>query len=225
MNAEQTLLALGVDQSMKRALTEICSRDRSIQFGGVTASISTLLFALEEAPAELVVLDEDALGRDAVSALSTIHKASATTRMLIIGEMLDASERWELLLLGVAGTLKRAEVHSQLRRAITTIRRGEFWFSRSQTSQLLSRLSADDMRQLGAVGPVASLTPQENRVLQECLVGQSNKEIARALGITEQTVKIHLQHIYRKLGVRRRADLLLRRWESGEKRGMCARRS
>jgi DNA-binding NarL/FixJ family response regulator len=218
MNTEQKLLALGVDQSMRRALTEVCTRGSGIHFVGVTASISTLLFALEESPTQLVILDEHALGRDAVSALTTIHNASAASRMLIIGETLDASEPWDLLQLGVAGTLKRAEVQSQLRRAINTVRRGEFWFSRSQSSQLLSRLSADDPRQGGTVGPVAALTPQENRVLQECLIGQSNKEIARALGITEQTVKIHLQHIYQKLGVRRRADLLLRRWMAGEKR-------
>jgi DNA-binding CsgD family transcriptional regulator len=50
------------------------------------------------------------------------------------------------------------------------------------------------------------------------MVGHSNKEIARALGISEQTVKIHLQHVFQKLGVRRRAELLLRRWVAPEKR-------
>jgi DNA-binding NarL/FixJ family response regulator len=121
-----------------------------------------------------------------------------------------------VLQLGVAGHLSRTGAGSQIARAVAAVRRGEYWLSRSQSSQLLTRLAAHGVRQHGEVRDLPVLTPQENRVLQQCLVGQSNKEIARALGITEQTVKIHLQHIFQKLGVRRRADLLLRRWMSRE---------
>jgi DNA-binding NarL/FixJ family response regulator len=177
-----------------------------------------LLFALEESHAELVVIDEYSLGEDPVSALTSIHHASSRSRLLIIGDTLDAAASWEVLQLGVAGNLRRAEACSQIGRAVAAVRRGEFWLSRSQSSQLLTRLSADEIREHGAVGNLDILTPQENRVLQQCMVGQSNKEIARVLGISQQTVKIHLQHVFQKLGVRRRADLLLRRWVKREKR-------
>lgn len=211
------MIALGVDAGLKRALVRLGTPEHGLRFAGLTSSITTLLFALEESQPELAVLDEHSLGEESLATLSTIHHACPRTRLLIVGDTLDAAV-WEVLQLGVAGHLRRAEARSQIARAVAAVRRGEFWLSRSQSSQLLTRLSSDDANNTGAFRELAVLTPQENRVLQQCLVGQSNKEIARALGITEQTVKIHLQHIFQKLGVRRRADLLLRRWVTGDKR-------
>jgi two-component system nitrate/nitrite response regulator NarL len=54
------------------------------------------------------------------------------------------------------------------------------------------------------------LTPRENAVVRSVLCGHSNKEIARALGIAEHTVKIHLHHVYAKLHLHGRLDLVLR---------------
>lgn len=53
-----------------------------------------------------------------------------------------------------------------------------------------------------------SLTAREHGVLKKILDGKPNKSIAYDLGISEKTDKIHLQHLYRKLGVHRRVDLL-----------------
>lgn len=52
--------------------------------------------------------------------------------------------------------------------------------------------------------PLGSLTDRELEVLQWVDKGKSNWEIGRILGCTEETVKKHLQHIYRKLGVENR---------------------
>lgn len=212
--SEWQLIALGVDERVKRALLRVCARESGIRFAGITGSLTTLLFALEESRPELAVIDEQALGRESVAALFNIHHASPRTRMLIVGDALGPAGRWEVLQFGVAGHLRRSEARSHLPRAIAALQRGELWLSRSESSQLLTRLTQEDGRHHGPAGfrDLPALTPQENRVLQQCLEGQSNKEIARALSITEQTVKIHLQHVFQKLGVRRRADLLLRRW-------------
>ena len=55
----------------------------------------------------------------------------------------------------------------------------------------------------------ATLSARERQVLRALLVGQSNKEIARELGIMEDTVKKHLKSVFAKLGVRRRAMVIL----------------
>ena len=52
----------------------------------------------------------------------------------------------------------------------------------------------------------AQLSPREQEVLQQIARGASNKEIARTLQIAETTVKIHVQHILRKLGVSSRVQ-------------------
>ena len=52
-------------------------------------------------------------------------------------------------------------------------------------------------------------TARERQVLALLLLGMTNKQIAQDLRITEDTVKKHLQHIYRKVGVHRRALLMI----------------
>ena len=54
------------------------------------------------------------------------------------------------------------------------------------------------------------LTPAEERVAALVAEGRTNKEVAAALFLTERTVEFHLTHVYRKLGVRSRAELARR---------------
>lgn len=61
-------------------------------------------------------------------------------------------------------------------------------------------------RHNGAAGPVHALTRRERQVLALLADGLPNKQIARQLFVTEQTVKFHLANIYRKLGVQNRTQ-------------------
>ncbi len=65
---------------------------------------------------------------------------------------------------------------------------------------------------------LASLTPQQFRVLSQVADGQLNKQIADKLGIQERTIKAHLSLIFQKLGVRNRtqASVMLRSLELGD---------
>jgi two-component system nitrate/nitrite response regulator NarL len=58
-------------------------------------------------------------------------------------------------------------------------------------------------------GPVESLTERQREILKLLLEGQSNKEIARSLGIVEGTIKVHLRSVMQRLGVRNRTQLAL----------------
>ena len=61
-------------------------------------------------------------------------------------------------------------------------------------------------REEDADSPLESLTPRQKETLALVMQGRSNKEIARALGVIESTVKTHLKVIMRKLGARNRTD-------------------
>ncbi|HEY7638810.1 MAG TPA: helix-turn-helix transcriptional regulator [Steroidobacteraceae bacterium] len=74
-----------------------------------------------------------------------------------------------------------------------------------------------DRRQLAAQAREAppSFTGREREIVDLLMQGMSNRQIAQALGIAEATVKKHLHHVYRKLGVRSRALLIV---EQGSKK-------
>jgi DNA-binding NarL/FixJ family response regulator len=72
------------------------------------------------------------------------------------------------------------------------------------------RCSAAQAAPKGAADAIDPLTGRESQVVAHVRQGYTNKEIARRLGIQEDTVKKHLQAVFGKLGVRRRALLALR---------------
>ena len=76
------------------------------------------------------------------------------------------------------------------------------------TDKLLSALQPPPAPEAEAVAadPLDQLSPREYEILNEIAAGASNKEIARSLAIAETTVKIHVQHILRKLGLSSRVQ-------------------
>ncbi|WP_394649759.1 LuxR C-terminal-related transcriptional regulator, partial [uncultured Deinococcus sp.] len=59
-------------------------------------------------------------------------------------------------------------------------------------------------------GADVGLTPRERDVLEQLAAGLSNKRVARELGVSESTVKFHVQALYAKLGVQSRAGAVAR---------------
>lgn len=103
-------------------------------------------------------------------------------------------------------------------KAIQAVSKGELWLSRASLAMAITELlgpsdrgdaeaSADALR----VDAPEALTPRELQVVALLRRGCINKEIARELGIMEDTVKKHLQSVFAKLGVHRRALVAMRR--------------
>lgn len=78
--------------------------------------------------------------------------------------------------------------------------------------ELMKRMLGAVTTSLGPAEPpeLSALTPRERAVAIEVSAGATNKEAARALGITERTVKAHLAAVFEKLGVRDRLELAIR---------------
>lgn len=91
---------------------------------------------------------------------------------------------------------------------LATVSRGDIWTGAELMQGLLKRLLA---KQGTLPDPVGTwhLSAREQQVLERLMQGQSNKEIARQLDITERTVKAHVSAILEKSGVRDRIELIL----------------
>ena len=102
-------------------------------------------------------------------------------------------------------------------KAIRAVSRGDIWLPRDVLANALSDLlqtpsHGDAMAESNRVRARSAdmLTKREKQIVGVLSQGLTNKQIARQLGIMEDTVKKHLQHVFGKLGVHRRSLVLLR---------------
>ncbi len=90
-----------------------------------------------------------------------------------------------------------------LRKALQTIARGELWIDHRQIKCLMRNTSALNRRDA-----FASLTDKERQIIGFVSEGLKNREIAAKLFLSEQTIKAHVSHIYKKLQVSNRSQLV-----------------
>lgn len=162
----------------------------------------------------LLLLDLDLPGLDGPRGVAALRRADAATRIIVLAEA--ASDELEIALfkLGVRGCARRDIDPQLLKRVVVAIEHGELWIRRSITPRLLDELSARIREATNGVqtasDQLAVLTGREREIVKLIGSGESNKQIARELCITERTVKAHLTGIFRKLGVADRVRLALR---------------
>lgn len=99
--------------------------------------------------------------------------------------------------LGAAGYLSKSASRDEIIKAIRTAATGESIWSRDELRRVSGALAAP---RNGTDNDVP-LTKRESEVLKQLAFGLTNKEIAQSLGISYETVKEHVQHILRKIGV------------------------
>lgn len=104
----------------------------------------------------------------------------------------------QLMESGIAGGILKSDGPAKLIEAIQAVAAGHKWFSPSLMSQLLQLWSGETDNK--------NLTERETDVLQLLAKGKTGKEIGQALGITQRTVRYHLQNIGDKLGTTTRIE-------------------
>lgn len=105
----------------------------------------------------------------------------------------------ELVSRGIVGLLQADADRKQLVKAVKTVASGELWLNHKTVKAIFS---GEETRE-------RALTRQEMKIGAYICKGYRNKEIARELDISEQTVKSHCNRIYKKLGVSDRLQLAL----------------
>jgi DNA-binding NarL/FixJ family response regulator len=157
----------------------------------------------------LIDLDLPELGGpEGIARLWRRHRA---TKIVVFSAALSDDAELALFLSGVRGCCQRDIDPQLLKRVVVAVQEGELWIRRTLTHRLLDELAARAGPQCSAAFDVrlANLTEREQEISVLIGSGESNKQIARRLDITERTVKAHLTEIFRKLGITDRLRLAL----------------
>lgn len=143
---------------------------------------------------DLTLLDLRMPGVDGIQALVAIRRHDPAARVVMLTGFADEEEVYRALAGGAQGYLMKDSTREELVDCIRTVTQGKRWVPSNVASKLATRLSRDQ------------LSPRERDVMGLLAAGKSNKEIAYALQITEGTVKVHVDHILKKLNVRGRTE-------------------
>ena len=176
-------------------------------------SLELLRDGLVRIKPQVLLLDHDLPGLDSPVGIANLKKLSPETKIVILTHALSDETEWELFKAGVRGCCKKDIEPKQLNSVVVAIQQGELWIRRTLTCRLLDELGiiALEKNQIkqAASDLLANLTRREHEIATLVGNGESNKQIAQHLAITERTVKAHLTEIFRKLDVADRLKLAL----------------
>jgi DNA-binding NarL/FixJ family response regulator len=164
---------------------------------GVTA----LALAGEQEP-DVILLDLKLPGLDGLAVLSELKQNQSSARTLILTSVTDHAAAAAAIRNGAAGVLYKDVDPDALVRAIRAVHDGHLLLAPEAAGTLLHETNQHN-RGLDA------LTTREREVLAELTQGRSNREIARALHVSEKTVKAHVSSVLAKLGVQDRTQAAL----------------
>jgi DNA-binding NarL/FixJ family response regulator len=165
---------------------------------------------------DVVLMDIRMPRMDGVAATRAIVDARLPVRVLILTTF-DLDEYVVgALRAGASGFLAKDVPAEDLVTAIRTVAAGEAVVAPRILRRLLDRF-ADVLPDPSATAPKAlhALTDREREVLMQVARGLSNAEIARALSVSETTIKTHVGHVLTKLGLRDRVQAVVLAYETG----------
>ncbi len=147
---------------------------------------------------DVILLDLELPGMDGLQAIPALTAAHAQARVIILTAY-DTDERvLGAIRSGAKGYLLKGAGLEEIARAIRAVHAGGSYLEPRVASKVLAEVSAPRRR--------TALSRRERDVLKLVADGRSNKQIARAMKITERTVKFHITSILNKLGAENRAQ-------------------
>jgi DNA-binding NarL/FixJ family response regulator len=159
---------------------------------------------------DLLLLDLAMPRRPGLEALRDLKEGPDGLRTIVLTASIEKRQIIEALQLGASGVVLKQSATQLLLKSIRAVVGGEMWIGRGSVQDLVQYLrAADDAPPRPAPVRGFGLTPRELDIVETIVAGYSNREIARHLSISEDTVKNHLSNVFDKLGVSSRLELAL----------------
>jgi two-component system nitrate/nitrite response regulator NarL len=160
--------------------------------------------ALAALDPDILVLDLHLPGRSGMEVLRALRGRGDRRKIVFLTADIEDRALLEAWKLGLDGLVLKYEAPDMLIACLEEVARGGRWVE----SAMIDRAVANRAAAIRSDG-FAQFSAREREIVDLALTGARNEEIARTLGITTGTVKVHLHRIYEKLGVGSRADLVI----------------
>jgi two-component system, NarL family, nitrate/nitrite response regulator NarL len=193
-------------------LVDVLERQCRFELIGSYTTSAAVMSAIRDAEPDVALVSarlQDGIGAG-LTALRRMRACEMRSRVVIL---LDSEERdmvVECFRNGARGVFNRTGSPKQLCKCVTSVCQGQIWASNTAMKYLVEALARPPI--LGAFNPrsVEVLSTREQEVTRLVVAGSSNREIAESLNLHEHTIRNYLSHIFKKLAVSSRTELVLR---------------
>jgi DNA-binding NarL/FixJ family response regulator len=191
---------------LRQGLVKVLAEERDLQVVGEAANGREAIAKAAELMPDVILMDISMPEVGGLEATRRIKQEMPYVRIVILTIADDDQSLFEAVKSGAQGYLLKNVDPPQL---VTTVRRvaaGETAISRTMASKLIGEFAAQAPRPVAASPTSMALTQREKEVLEQVAEGKSNRDIATALAIAENTVKNHLKNILEKLHLENRVQ-------------------
>jgi DNA-binding NarL/FixJ family response regulator len=186
---------------VRKGLRTFLAYDTELEVVGEAADGAEALSLAQELKPDVVLMDLLMPGMDGITATAEIRRSLPETEVLALTSVLEDASVVGAIRAGAIGYLLKDTQADALCQAIKAAAAGQVQLTPKAAARLMQAISAPQSPE--------ALTERETEVLQLLAQGQSNKQIARNLSVSEQTVKTHVSRVLAKLGVQSRTQATL----------------
>ncbi len=204
------------DHALFRAGLETLLARRGIEvIGSASKPDEGITIALEKNP-DVVLLDLRMPGTDGLAALKQLREKGFSNPVSMLTTSIEEKDLINCLKNGAQGYLLKDMEPDDLVKALHQIHSGEMVVAPELAGVLAKVVRGPNPESEPTLtGPLSDLTPRETEILMQLAEGLSNKLIARELGISDGTVKLHVKSILRKLNMHSRVEAAVFAVEQG----------
>jgi len=184
-------------------LASMLSSHEELEVGGSAASGARALSILEREIFDIMLLDLRMPGMDGVAVLQHLQGMKSPPRTIVLTSFVKEEEIYRAIRAGAQGYLVKDTSETEMVAAILEVAEGKRYIPRDIAARLADRMLRHD------------LTPRELGVLELLAVGSTNKQIANALDISDNTVRCHVNNIMEKLQVSDRTEAVANALKKG----------
>jgi DNA-binding NarL/FixJ family response regulator len=159
---------------------------------------------------DILLLDLHMPRLHGLEVLKELSALAIPVRTILVIAEIEKQQMVEALLLGASGVVMKDTSPQLLFKAISTVIEGQYWIGRESVTDIIQTLRemASSVRNEQRKH-MFGLTSRELEIVSALAEGETNKDIARRLSVSEETVKHHLTNIFNKVGVSQRLELVL----------------
>ena len=215
MTSEKTIRLVLVHRNptMASALTLLLEENGQCEVLAAASNAQDALAAARRTSPQVVLLDPELPDIDLKDLVDKLAEAVPDANVVALTGSNDPAYLRKAIDAGMTAYLTTASEPSELISKLRLAAQGHVLVSRRMATQLSDLASTTPMA-LSKGGP-SELTRREREVIEFASQGATNRQIAEALFVTENTVKVHLRNIYRKLDVQNRHQLTALAHQSG----------